>query len=105
MSAKSYARRIKKGLDKSYDKAHQMEMDLSEMKLVIFSDHHKGAGDNADDFRQCEMAYHAAMGYYFESGFTLVDLGDIEEAWENWPQPVLDTYLWTLKLENEFHNE
>jgi hypothetical protein len=105
MRAERYARRIKKGLDESHKKAPQMELDLDQVKLVIFSDHHKGAGDNADDFRQCEMAYHAAMGYYLTAGFTLVDLGDVEELWENWPQPVLDTYPWTLKLENEFHKE
>lgn len=70
---------------------------------MIFSDHHKGSGDNADDFRQCEMAYHAGLGYYLESGFTLVNLGDIEELWENRHQPVLETYPWTLRLENEFH--
>jgi hypothetical protein len=103
MTAESYARRIKEGLERSHKNALQMDLDLDQAKLVIFSDHHKGAGDNADDFRQCQMAYHAAMGYYLESGFTLVDLGDVEELWENWPQPVLDTYPWTLQLENEFH--
>lgn len=105
MIAERYARRIKKGLDESHKKAPQIELELDKLKLVIFSDHHKGAGDTADDFRQCEMAYHAAMGYYLESGFTLVDLGDVEELWENWPRPVLDTYPWTLKLENEFHKK
>jgi len=70
---------------------------------VIFSDHHKGRRDGADDFWICERAYNAALGYYLERGHELFVLGDAEELWENDPEPVLEKYRTTLELEAEFH--
>jgi hypothetical protein len=70
---------------------------------VIFSDHHKGRRDGADDFWICERAYNAALGYYLERGHELFVLGDAEELWENDPKPVLEKYWRTLELEGEFH--
>jgi hypothetical protein len=82
-----------------------MELDLDTARLIIFSDHHKGARDGADDFWRCEAAYHAALGYYLEAGHRLVCLGDVEELWENPADPVLDAYAPTLALEAEFHRQ
>lgn len=71
-------------------------------KIVIFSDHHKGARDGADDFQRCERAYSAALGYYLEAGFKLFVLGDAEELWEENPEPVLRCYGDVLGLEAAF---
>ncbi len=71
--------------------------------MVIFSDHHKGVKDGADDFHRCEPAYCAALGYYLRSGYDLFVLGDVEELWENDAAPVLKKYLEVLRLEAEFH--
>ncbi|NNE69209.1 MAG: hypothetical protein HKN29_02470, partial [Rhodothermales bacterium] len=60
--------------------------------LIIFSDQHKGARDGADDFRKAERAYNAALAYYLELGHTLVELGDVEELWEETPGVVIDRY-------------
>ncbi|HSJ17615.1 MAG TPA: hypothetical protein VK920_05945 [Solirubrobacterales bacterium] len=73
--------------------------------MIVFSDHHKGARDGADDFWRCERAYHAALGYYFEAGHELYVLGDVEELWECGPQEVIDAYPETLALEAEFHKQ
>ena len=43
--------------------------DPSRERIAIFSDHHKGAGDPADEFRRCEHAYAGALGYYLEAGY------------------------------------
>jgi len=72
-------------------------------RLIIFSDHHKGTGDEADDFQPSEPSYQGALEYYLESGHTLVVLGDVEELWEDPPGPVLERYTSVLNKENDFH--
>ena len=71
-------------------------------RLIIFSDQHKGAGDGADEFRQCRSAYEAALQHYRGAGFTLVLLGDVEELWEQGFGAVRRTYDGVLKLEGSF---
>lgn len=97
-------RMIWSGLDAAYDRAGEPEpLDLRKDKIVIFSDHHRGRRDGADDFLRCERAYRSALAHYLESGHTLVLLGDVEELWEcTLPLP-LDNYLEVLELEREFH--
>lgn len=100
-----YARRVAQALTDTFERARETEreVDLHAARYVIFSDMHKGARDGADDFRRCERAYNAALGYYYEAGHTLVVLGDAEELWEATPQAVLQAYQHTLALEAEFH--
>jgi hypothetical protein len=100
-----YQRQIAAGLNRAFDhrETEELELDLDSARLVIFSDHHKGARDGADDFWRCERSYHAALGYYLESGHTLVVLGDVEELWENAPKTAVEKYTGTLALEAEFH--
>lgn len=83
----------------------EMMLDINNAKLVIFSDHHKGNRDGADDFRVCERAYNAALAYYYRLGYTLVVLGDVEELWEERPKTVLNAYPHTLELEGKFHKD
>jgi predicted phosphodiesterase len=83
----------------------KMELGLYGPKIVIFSDHHKGSRDGADDFRICERAYNAALAYYYRLGYTLVVLGDVEELWEQGAKPVLRAYAHTLELETKFHQD
>jgi hypothetical protein len=106
-SQDSYQRDIARGLDRAFanESTEEMELDLDTARLIIFSDHHKGARDGADDFWRCEAAYHAALGYYLEAGHRLVCLGDVEELWENPADPVLEAYAPTLALEAEFHRQ
>lgn len=94
-----------KGLQEAYDdeRTDERDIDLEAARIVIFSDQHKGTRDGADDFRGCERAYNAALGYYLEAGYTLVALGDVEELWECRPTPVIRSYRNTLALEAEFH--
>jgi UDP-2,3-diacylglucosamine pyrophosphatase LpxH len=101
------ARMIRSGLAAAYDRAGDpVPFAVRREKLVIFSDHHRGTGkDDADDFRRCERAYRAALGHYFEHGFTLVLLGDVEELWENRLARVLESYSDVLALERRFHDE
>lgn len=78
-------------------------LDIHTAKFVIFSDHHKGKRDGADDFRLCERAYNAALAYYDRLQYTLIVMGDVEELWEEWPKTVLKAYQHTL--EGRFHRD
>lgn len=100
-----YNRRIKKGLDRAFDDeaTETIAASLDELRLIVFSDHHKGARDGADDFRRCERAYNAALAYYLESDYQLYLLGDAEELWECDAGKVLESYAHTLELELDFH--
>lgn len=77
-------------------------LDIRDLRIIIFSDHHKGKKDGADDFENCKATYHAALGYYLSAGFSLYLLGDVEEFWECQPGDVIKAYADTFKLEQEF---
>ena len=78
------------------------QRDVSGLKLIVFSDHHRGQRDGADDFRRCRAAYHVALSHYLANGFELFLLGDVEELWECRPEQVFDAYADTLELELQF---
>jgi UDP-2,3-diacylglucosamine pyrophosphatase LpxH len=58
-------------------------------RYVLFSDQHKGSRERADDFKPCEITYLAALDEYNKEGYTLVEMGDVEELWENSIPPVM----------------
>ncbi|WP_041397298.1 metallophosphoesterase [Spirochaeta africana] len=74
-------------------------------RMIILSDLHRGARNRADDFRHSERAFNAALGYYYELGYTLVILGDAEELWQERPADILQAYRHSLDLEAEFHRQ
>jgi hypothetical protein len=94
---------IARGLDRAYAGAATETLELSTARVIVFSDHHRGARDGADDFRRCEPAYNAALAYYFREGHRLLLLGDVEELWECSPREVLPAYERTLGLEGRFY--
>jgi UDP-2,3-diacylglucosamine pyrophosphatase LpxH len=79
------------------------QLDLFTDQVVIFSDQHKGARNGADDFQVAEGAYNAALSYYNQMGYSLITLGDVEELWEERPEPVILSYPSTFELESQFH--
>ncbi|MGL5152526.1 MAG: metallophosphoesterase, partial [Clostridium sp.] len=54
-----------------------------ESKLVFISDVHRSDGGNADDLKGNKSIYECALNYYYKENFTLVELGDGDELWEN----------------------
>jgi UDP-2,3-diacylglucosamine pyrophosphatase LpxH len=101
---RKYREDVRKGLDRAFGNADTAPLALDGDPVVIFSDHHRGAKDGADDFWRCQRSYHAALGYYLERGYRLVLLGDVEELWENRPEEPLAKYPETLALEAKFHD-
>ncbi|MGB0850216.1 MAG: metallophosphoesterase [Bacteroidia bacterium] len=94
---------IHRSLSKLKQKAPQRTIDVSTEKWVIFSDHHRGIGDGADDFAPCKESYSLALKSYLEEDFGLILLGDVEEFWENTLSSVISKYRDVLNLEKEFH--
>lgn len=80
-----------------------MHTDADSLKLIVFSDHHKGKGDAADDFAPCEATYLQALDYYQENGFTLAVLGDVEDLWENRAEEILNRYRTVSQRERVFN--
>src|SRR5687768_14905263 len=76
--------------------------DLNTGKFIILSDQHKGAKDFADDFRNTEENYMTTLQYYYDHGFTLINLGDCEELWEASPSTVVEKNRLTLLEEAQF---
>lgn len=52
-------------------------------RYVLFSDCHRGRGNSNDNFLKNQHLYFAALKYYYQQGFTYVELGDGDEFWEN----------------------
>jgi predicted phosphodiesterase len=71
-------------------------------RIIVFSDHHRGAKNGADDFMKAETSYLAALDYYFENKFQYVSLGDSEELWENTLNQVKKNNTVTFEAEKRF---
>ena len=52
-------------------------------KIVFISDVHRGDGGYADSLRLNNNIYKAALNYYYDNDFTLIELGDGDELWKN----------------------
>ena len=96
---------IHEALDEAYERAVRREIAAGAERIVIFSDHHKGARDGADDFQRCERTYNAALAYYDALGYELFELGDVEELWENSLADVAACYPDALRLAAAFAPE
>ncbi|MGD2058477.1 MAG: hypothetical protein PVF85_13425 [Anaerolineales bacterium] len=100
----AYQRNIATGLSRSYASAPSIDVDSNNLKLIVFSDHHKGKRDAADDFAPCEPVYLQALDHYQENGFTLAVLGDVEDLWENRPEEILPQYREVSQRERVFNS-
>jgi UDP-2,3-diacylglucosamine pyrophosphatase LpxH len=99
-----YERQIRDALERAWERSEERRVDVRALRAVAFSDHHRGKGDGADDFRRCEEGYSAALGWYLEQKpeYELWLLGDVEELWENRPGKVMERYGDVLALERQF---
>ena len=99
----TYADEIARGLTRVYNQnSIDEEVELTDMRMAVVSDLHKGQRDRADDFQICEHTYRAAADHYWLEEFELLLLGDIEELWECRPNPVIREYEDVLLSEQRF---
>lgn len=52
-------------------------------RIVIMSDCHRGNSSWGDNFSNNQNLFFAALYYYYENGYTYIELGDGDELWEN----------------------
>lgn len=95
---------MSKKLDKIFKKSKKLLID-DNSKLVIMSDCHRGAGDNFDNFVKNQNIFKAALGYYYDKGFTYIELGDGDEMWEveNY-EDIMEVHLDTFKQLKKFYD-
>ncbi len=70
-----------KRLMRAYNHAKIEDFDQNS-KYVFISDCHRGNGAFADEFSKNRNTYIRALTYYYENGFTYVEVGDGDELWE-----------------------
>lgn len=91
------------GSNKKQDKVCIIEN--MQQPVIIFSDQHKGARDQKDDFGFAEENYLAALAYYNERNFLFINMGDSEELWENTIFAVMRRNKNVFEAEKKFVNE
>lgn len=80
-----------------------IEVNVERDKFIIFSDQHKGTRDASDDFANNETNYLAALEYYYQQGYSFINLGDSEELWKYPIDKVIPKNIETFKAESKFH--
>ncbi|MCT4564787.1 MAG: metallophosphoesterase family protein [Maledivibacter sp.] len=71
-----------KRLTQVFNSSKEIPFDESS-KLVLISDCHRGDNSWADNFAHNQNVMFTALNYYYNAGFTYIELGDGDELWEN----------------------
>jgi len=101
----SYQKNINAGLDRAHAAAPVLPIEIGDLRVAILSDLHRGAGDDADDFRACRDTLAAALERYGRTRHILALLGDAEDLWECRPAEVIAEYRASILLEKAFHDQ
>lgn len=70
-----------KRLTNAFENAEVIEFD-KDSKYIFLSDCHRGDGSHSDEFTKNQNLYLHALNYYYQNGFTYVEVGDGDELWE-----------------------
>ena len=73
--------RTNERLDQALRTAKVVDFD-STSKFVFFSDVHRGDDSVSDEFTKNQTTFLHALDYYYENGFTYIEVGDGEDLWE-----------------------
>ncbi len=92
-------------LNEVFEASMEIPFDSSS-KIVLISDCHRGNGNWADDFSHNQNLYYCAIKYYYENGFTYIDLGDSDELWKNNSfSDICNVYSDIFRLLHKFYAE
>jgi UDP-2,3-diacylglucosamine pyrophosphatase LpxH len=69
-------------LSEVFKSSEEISFDNSS-KFILVSDCHRGDNSWADDFAPNQNIFFHALSFYFDRGFTYIEIGDGEELWEN----------------------
>ena len=65
----------------AYKQSKTLEFD-QHSKFIFFSDVHRGDNSLSDEFAHNQNIYKHALQYYYNNGYTYVEVGDGDELWE-----------------------
>lgn len=68
-------------LTQAYKKAKVLSFD-DKSKFIFFSDSHRGDDSVSDEFARNQNLFLHALDYYYNNGYTYVEVGDGDELWE-----------------------
>jgi UDP-2,3-diacylglucosamine pyrophosphatase LpxH len=75
-------------------------------RLIFFSDVHRGNNSWADEFAKNEIVYLHALQYYYDQGFTYVELGDGDELLKfKYLEPIRIAHENVYRLLQKFHRK
>ncbi len=85
----------------AFDDAPRLPL-TQDSKYILISDCHRGSGNSNDNFIKNQHLYFAALNYYYDLGFTYIELGDGDDLWENRKmEQIIEIYsniFWKLSL-------
>lgn len=93
---------LKAAHDNTDKRSLLLDINPANQPVIIFSDQHKGARNAKDDFKSAEKNYLAALAYYDQENYYLIDLGDSEELWKNSVNAILKNNREIFSLEKQF---
>lgn len=82
----------------------RLEMFDESSKYVLLSDCHRGNGNQADEFTKNQNTFQYALSFYYQRGFTYVEVGDGDELWEH-PRikDIKNAHFETFEIIKRFH--
>lgn len=94
-----------KRLTKVFKKSKEISIDDSS-KLIFISDCHRGNSSWADDFAHNQNLLFTALNYYYNNGYTYIEIGDGDELWENRDfSEIRQTYSHIFELMSKFYKK
>lgn len=86
------------------DLCPKVDLDVQNSKIVFFSDAHRGMG-TTDEFKNNKELFARTLSHFYDRGYTLVLVGDMEEGWgyqrDNIPL-ILDDHRAEIEIEKKF---
>lgn len=96
---------LSRKLDRIYASSPVLPFDACS-RIVLMSDCHRGQGNGGDNFLPNSPIVQGALEYYYNNGFTYIELGDGDELWENrCMHTILQTHSRIFRLMAAFHRE
>ena len=78
----------------------------NQTRYILISDCHRGNGSSGDNFLKNQHLYFAALKYYYENGYTYIELGDGDELWENHSiKQIIEVHSNVFWLLSKFYQE
>lgn len=97
--------RVSPRIEKAYENAPIRKLTPGS-RYVFFSDCHRGYGGWNDNFAGNQNICFHALQYYYDNGYTYVEIGDGDELWENRsPERIIEINSHIFWMMRRFHRQ